>query len=102
MTPNADKDKDEFVELTDAFASELRAFGISNEVIAALRTMMRNMTVQMDVVGFNYARFIRQALIEYGLYGVKQQTKHVLARMRKWQGPDARSCKSLLRKWISK
>ena len=100
MTPNADKDKDEYVPMTDGFASELRAFGISKEVIDALRTMMENMTMKMDTVGFNYTRFLRQALIEYGLYGVKQQTKHILSRMRLWQGKEARHCKAVLRKWI--
>lgn len=100
MTPNADKDRDAYVQLTDGFASELRAFGISTEVIDCLRTMLCNMTMKMDHVGYNYARFLRQALIEYGLYGVKQQTKHVLARMKMWRGEEARHCKSILRKWI--
>lgn len=88
-----------FTLLDEGFASELRAFGISREVIRALRTAMIHMTKGMDKLGFEYSRYMRQTLIEYGLSGVKDQTFCMLKRMIAWRGVEARKCKLILRKW---
>lgn len=86
--------------LDNEFASELRAFGISQQVIDSLRAAMENMTNQMHRTGYLYARDMRQALLDYGLSGVKQQTFCMLSFMRKWRGNEARHHKNVLRKWI--
>jgi hypothetical protein len=86
--------------LDDDFASELRAFGISQLIIDSLRVAMENMTNTMDAIGHNYARGMRQALLDYGLNGVKHQVSCMLSRMRKWRGNEARHHKHILRKWI--
>ena len=88
--------------LDKSFASELRAFGISSEVIDSLDAAMRSMTNVMDETGYGYARDMRQALLDYGLRGVQQQTDCMLSRMRKWRGNEARHHKNVLRKWIEK
>lgn len=87
------------VHLTKQFAAELRAFGISTEIIEALRKAMAVMSRNKDDMGYGYARWMRSALIEYGLDKMKQQTQFMVARMNFWTGEEADSAKAILRKW---
>lgn len=86
-----------YVHLDDRFASELRVFGVSPEVIESLRAALAVMSRDKDPMGYGYARFMRQALLEYSLDAMKEQTQFMLARMDFWTGEEADAHKTILR-----
>lgn len=88
-----------YVHLTKQFATELKAFGVSEEIIDALRKAMAVMSRDKDAMGYGYARWLRSALVEYSLFHMKEQTQFMLARMDFWTGEEADAVKSTLRNW---
>lgn len=77
--------------------TKLIADGVSEEIVNALDTAMKNSAV--DPNAFAYAIGMYESYATYGAYGVHTNMLYMMNNMSKWKGDEARETKKILKKW---